>query len=321
MTADQWRKVWQVYDKAGSVSQENLQDFLNSECEDPLVAAKVREMRNRSRVSQVETPAETQDSSQTGLRLHHYLIQQRLGSGGSGEVYLAHDTVLDRKVAVKFLFRRRLESEVAIDRFFQEAKSSSALNHPNIVTIFDFIREDGLGAIAMEYIHGKTLRNAFRGPVSVKEVARIGVQIARGLEAAHSNGIVHRDVKPENIMLRSDGYIKVLDFGLAIPDRSQMPARPHEQPAGTFVYMSPEQLAGDPVHTASDIYSLGLVFVELLSGSPIHPQNTAAFLETIEERRAPTVRLKGIVNKSHALGALLRAMLDPVPEARPTPRK
>jgi len=215
-----------------------------------------------------------------GTKLGRYEVRSQLGAGGMGEVYLAQDTRLDRKVALKIL-----PSEVAADpdrmkRFVQEAKAASGLNHPNIITIYEIDQADSTFFIATEFIEGSTLRERMRTqPLSLGEVLSVAVQIASALTAAHANGIVHRDIKPENIILRSDGIAKVLDFGLAkltaqgsqeLVD-SQAPTRGHIQTdsgivMGTAIYMSPEQARGYQVDARTDIFSLGVVIYELLTG-------------------------------------------------------
>ena len=148
--------------------------------------------------------------------LSHYRIVSKIGTGGMGEVYLAEDTRLDRKVALKLLPREFTANPDRVRRFVQEAKAASALNHPNIITIHEIGEADGTHFIATEFIEGETLRRHFeRAPTTVRQALDVSTQVANALSAAHAAGIIHRDIKPENIMLRPDGYIKVLDFGLA----------------------------------------------------------------------------------------------------------
>src|SRR5262245_30077956 len=215
-----------------------------------------------------------------GTKLGRYEIRSRLGAGGMGEVYLAQDTRLDRKVALK-----SLPDEVAADpdrmkRFVQEAKAASGLNHPNIITIYEIDQTDSTPFIATEFIEGLTLRERMRvQPLVLGEVLNVAVQIAGALTAAHANGIVHRDIKPENIILRSDGLVKVLDFGLAkLTGQGSSTLIDSEAPTradfktdfgvvlGTACYMSPEQARGLQVDGRTDIFSLGIVIYELLTG-------------------------------------------------------
>jgi eukaryotic-like serine/threonine-protein kinase len=215
-----------------------------------------------------------------GTKLGRYEIRSQLGVGGMGKVYLAQDTRLDRKVALKIL-----PDEVAADpdrmkRFVQEAKATSGLNHPNIITIYEIDQTDSTPFIATEFIEGSTLRERMRvQPLPIAEVLNVAVQIAGALAAAHANGIVHRDIKPENIIVRSDGIAKVLDFGLAKltgqgspePVDSNAPTRDHFKTdsgvvMGTAIYMSPEQARGHQVDARTDMFSLGVVIYELLTG-------------------------------------------------------
>src|SRR5688572_11832981 len=149
--------------------------------------------------------------------LSHYKIVSKIGAGGMGEVYLAHDTKLDRKVAIKFLHDELSRDEDKLNRFVQEAKAASGLNHPNILTVYEIGEVDGKNYIATELIDGQTLREHLsqKEPLSLNTILKIGVQVAEALSAAHQARIIHRDIKPENIMIRRDGYAKVLDFGLA----------------------------------------------------------------------------------------------------------
>jgi serine/threonine protein kinase/predicted Zn-dependent protease len=219
------------------------------------------------------------DAIPPNTALGHFTILSKIGAGGMGEVYLAQDTHLDRKVALKLL-----PSEVASDhermrRFVQEAKAASALNHPNIITIFEVGQSDSRHFIATEFIDGQTLRQLMRrGHTKLNDVLEISIQAVSALAAAHEAGIVHRDIKPENIMVRRDGYIKVLDFGLAklteaegsTPDPEARTKTLVNTDAGTVLgtatYMSPEQAKGKYVDGRTDLWSLGAVIYELVAG-------------------------------------------------------
>jgi eukaryotic-like serine/threonine-protein kinase len=213
--------------------------------------------------------------------LSHYRITQKIGAGGMGEVYLAEDTRLRRKVAIKVLPESLARDEARLRRFEQEAFAASALNHPNILTVYEFGVEGETHFLASEYVDGETLHARLRhAPFIVNEALEVAVQVARALAAAHEAKIVHRDIKPENIMVRRDGYIKVLDFGLAkLSERepsststgSESPTRVmFRTEAGTVVgtipYMSPEQARGMPIDARTDIWSLGVVIYEMLTG-------------------------------------------------------
>jgi serine/threonine-protein kinase len=213
--------------------------------------------------------------------ISHYRIITKLGSGGMGEVYLAEDTRLRRKVALKLLSADLTKSEDRLRRFEQEAFAASALSHPNILVIHEIGSQHDVHYIATEYIEGETLRSQMaRGTVPLREALDVAAQVASALAAAHSTGIVHRDIKPENIMLRPDGYVKVLDFGLAkliettpLSSDTEAPtiARVATDPGtvmGTVAYMAPEQARGQSVDARADIFSLGAVIYEMVAGRP-----------------------------------------------------
>jgi serine/threonine-protein kinase len=210
--------------------------------------------------------------------ISHYRIVSKLGEGGMGEVYLAQDTKLDRKVAIKFLSEEFSRDPNKLKRFIQEAKAASALNHPNILTVYEIGEVDGKNYIATELIDGHTLREHLsqKDPLPLNKILKVGVQVAEALSAAHAAGIIHRDIKPENIMIRRDGYTKVLDFGLAKlaepktiePDaatRFQVNTNPG-MVMGTVFYMSPEQARGYATDARTDIWSLGAVLYEMIAG-------------------------------------------------------
>lgn len=211
------------------------------------------------------------DWSPAGQMIRGYEVISELGRGGMGRVYAARDLDLDRGVAIKFLPQHVLGDEASVRRFLTEAKASSMLNHPNIVTIHQFIREPDTLAIVMERIDGVTLRKRIAdASLSVAELLSYLRQTAEALAAAHKHAIVHRDIKPENIMVRADGYLKVLDFGLAgLADGATTDDRfistGLTSLGGTPQYMSPEQRRGDPLTPASDMYSFGLVMQEMLA--------------------------------------------------------
>lgn len=212
-----------------------------------------------------------------------YEILEKLGEGGMGEVYKARDSKLDRFVALKFLPSDLTATEPDKIRFTQEAKAASALNHPNICTIYDIQEHEGRLFIVMEYVDGETLRSK-KQSFSVKQVVDIGSQAAEGLAAAHEKGIVHRDIKPENIMLTKNGITKVMDFGLAKLNNPSDVSRLTKAGTtmGTVGYMSPEQVQGQDVDHRSDIFSLGIVLYEMLSGeSPFKGVHETAIMYEI----------------------------------------
>lgn len=201
-----------------------------------------------------------------GKTISHYKITGRLGEGGMGVVYKAKDLKLDRNIALKFLPSKYAEDKEKEERFIQEAKAASALDHPNICTIFEIDETDnGELFIAMGYYKGKTLKEKIKeGPLDINEALEITSQIAQGLDKAHSKGIIHRDIKPGNIIITDDGVVKILDFGLAKMAGIDMTT--DGSTMGTVAYMSPEQATGGDVDHRSDIWSLGIIFYEMLTG-------------------------------------------------------
>lgn len=224
----------------------------------------------------------------TGTSVSYYRIASRLGAGGMGEVYLAEDTRLGRKVALKTLPPQFTKESDRIRRFEQEARAASALNHPNIITIFEVGRSDETNFIVTEFIEGQTLRQQMAsGRMSLRDVLKVAIQVASALSAAHAAGIVHRDIKPENIMLRPDGYVKVLDFGLVKLTESLSAEEEFDHESDTRIlitdpsivmgtphYMSPEQARGFSVDARADIFSLGTVLYEMVAGRPPYDGST-----------------------------------------------
>src|SRR5438094_8228601 len=196
-----------------------------------------------------------------------YVIKRKLGSGGMADVYLAEDQELGRRVALKLLDERHASDEQFVERFRREAQSAAGLNHPNIVSIFDRGYAEGTYYIAMEYLDGRTLKELLvtNGPTPVPIAIDYARQILGALAFAHRNGIVHRDIKPHNIIVGGDGRLKVTDFGIARSGASQMTEV--GSIIGTAQYLSPEQARGSPVDQRSDVYSVGIVLYEMLTGT------------------------------------------------------
>jgi serine/threonine protein kinase len=228
MSPERWQKIEQLFHSALGQPPAERAAFLDDACagdeslrreiELLLAADSQKESSIEALPSMVAVAwvAKGGRKSLVGELIGHYRITTMLGAGGMGEVYLAEDTKLGRKIALKFLPHQYTEDEERVRRFEQEARAASALNHPNIITIYEIGHWNDINFIATEFIEGQTLRERMQHkPVPVAEALDIGVQVANALAAAHAAGIVHRDIKPANVMVRSDGYVKVLDFGLA----------------------------------------------------------------------------------------------------------
>ena len=220
-----------------------------------------------------------------GQTLGHYIVREKIGAGGMGEVYRARDQHLERDVALKILPTGFLANDAARKRLRREALALSKLNHPNIATVFDFDTQGNVDFLAMELIQGTPLSDRVKaGPMAEKEILRLGIQLAEGLAAAHAQGVIHRDLKPGNLMVTREGRLKILDFGLAVlahpegdPDltRNSAETAPVE---GTLPYMPPEQLRGQPTDTRSDIYAAGAVLYEMATGQRPFPHSQNAEL-------------------------------------------
>jgi hypothetical protein len=297
MRPERWRQIEGLYQAALERDITERAAFLDGACVgdeelrrevESLLAAEAQAKESEDFLNQpalqvtAKAIAEDQAQSLAGRKLGRYQVLSLLGAGGMGEVYLAQDLRLGRKLALKFLPREFTRDRERVQRFKREARAASALNHPNIITIFEIDQINGVQFIAAEFIDGQTLRQRLTdGAMKLSEAMDIAVQVAGALAEAHAAGIAHRDIKPENIMLRRDGYVKVLDFGLAklieplsigkpssnIEDPS--PGDFHTDPGmmmGTPRYMSPEQLRGMEVDARADIFSLGVVLYEMVAG-------------------------------------------------------
>jgi len=262
--------------------------------------------------------------------LGHYRVDSPLGRGGMGEVFRAFDTRLNRAVAIKLISEGGAARASAVQRFLREARAASALNHPNIVTVHDVGETpDGRHYIVQEFIEGRTLRSVLDDGVALTAIVEIGRQVSRALSAAHAAGIVHRDVKPENVMLRADGYVKVLDFGLARvddPAASDLPTQANQDTAagtvlGTASYMSPEAARANLAGPPADVFALGVVLYEMAAGRrPFVAATTVGVLAAVlSEQPVPLARLNPAV--PYALDELVQRMLAKEPERRPSAKE
>ena len=289
MNPERYRQIGEIYHAAVAVEAQKRAAFLDDVCAgDAELRSEVESLiaSHDQAADFIDAPAlavaaellaETDADALIGQTIARYRIDSLLGAGGMGRVYLADDTVLGRRVALKFLPEYFTNDKNQVQRFRQEAHAASALNHPNILTVYEVGQVNGTEFMATEYVEGETLRARLRsGPFTPREALNVATQIADALVAAHEAGIVHRDIKPENVMLRHDGYVKVLDFGLAkltenlaiigsLSTGSSIRTNPGVV-MGTARYMSPEQARGGEIDERTDIWSLGVVLYEMLTG-------------------------------------------------------
>jgi len=230
------------------------------------------------------------------IQISHYKLLRKLGAGGMGDVYLAQDTNLNRYVAIKILPKKYTSNPERLGRFQREAKVASILNHPNVLTIHEVGEHDGFHYIVTEYVDGDTLTIEMKnGALPVIEAVRIAIGVAEALAAAHEFWIVHRDIKPDNIMLRRDRYVKVLDFGLAkLTDPGGASMLFETQPGtlpGSVRYVAPERLLGEAADPRADLFSLGIVMYEMLSGTAPFPGNgVLEIVQSILKREPEALR-------------------------------
>jgi eukaryotic-like serine/threonine-protein kinase len=290
MTPELWHQIEELYEAALDLPTAERDALLQSA--DPQLRNKVAAMLAQHG-SLLDHPAweskdwllNTETIASSGMELGPYKIEQRIGAGGMGQVYRALDTRLGRTVAIKLISPELAGEGVSKRRFLQEARAASALNHPNIVVLYDISSQAGVDFLVMEYIAGRTLKDMIpRDGMAFDQVAELGSQVALALGAAHSAGIVHRDIKPSNILITGQQQVKVLDFGIAkLPHEGNDTGMTGQgQIIGTVAYMSPEQTRGEEVDTRSDIFSFGCVLYEAATGSrPFQGDSSAALMHQI----------------------------------------
>jgi serine/threonine protein kinase/TolB-like protein len=313
MTPARFQTIEQIYREALEQEPGQISTFLNRACKgDVLLRHKVEALLNSrpqayrfiedSAVGLANKILENQQTgSLVGQTIGHYKISEPIGTGGMGEVYLATDVVAGRKAALKLLPVQFTHDPDRLKRFQQEAHAVVALNHPNILTVYEIGEDQSIHYIASELIEGETLRQRLTSePMQLSEALDVTIQVAGALAVAHHAGIVHRDIKPENIMLRPDGYVKVLDFGIAKLAEYELPTSMPKDEAlllvqtnlgsilGTVRYMSPEQASGVPVDKRTDIWSLGVVLYEMVAGhEPFNGDTAREVMSSILETEPP----------------------------------
>ena len=335
MTSERYERIGQLFHAALELPAESRAAFLSGACGVDVDLRKevesLLDAHDKAGDFATAPPASVfaawlaSEGQPAGLsgRIGAYEVLSPIGRGGMGEVYLAHDTRLGRKVAVKVLQAPLTSNPDAARRFEQEARAASSLNHPNIVTIYEIGDLRDRRFIAMEFVEGRSLAAMIGRPMDTATLAKLGVQLARALSVAHAAEIVHRDIKPENVIVRDDGYVKVLDFGLArlarLPTVEDVDAITNPNLLlGTPRYMSPEQARGETATAASDVFSLAVVLYELATGKhPLEADSTLAMLHAITSAAA-TTPLRWVPDLPPALERLLMRMLDKSAASRPS---
>jgi non-specific serine/threonine protein kinase len=333
MTPERWQQLKQIFQSALERNPAERSAFLAQACaDDPALRNEVESLISSHdqagdsiEVMAVEAATEmlANDRAIVGKQIGHYQVLSRIGRGGMGEVFLAEDTRLKRQVALKILPAEVAANKERIRRLMQEATAVSALNHPNILTIHDIGEDHDTNFITTEYVEGETLRELINSrPRDIREVLEISLQLASALAAAHSAGIIHRDIKPENVMIRRDGYVKVLDFGLAkltepkpIGEEGETLLVSHPGIIrGTVAYMSPEQARGLKVDGRTDIWSFGIVLYELLARrTPFTGKTATDVILSIIEKEPPALQFiaPDLPNELYFIvGKTLRKKLD-----------
>jgi serine/threonine protein kinase len=258
-----------------------------------------------------------------GHSISHYRILEKLGAGGMGEVYRAEDTTLGRSVALKMLPEELPKDQQVWQRFLREARIASALNHPNIGAVYDVDEYGGRPFIVMELLEGQTLERVISGhPLNIGKILKLGIQIADALNAAHARGIIHRDIKPTNVLITESGQAKIVDFGLAKlahPATATIDVEPLTSPGvalGSAMFMSPEQVRGEEVDTRSDLFSFGAVLYEMATGRPPFAGQTVATIFDAILHRAPSSPQQGNPSFPLELGRIINKALEKDRERR-----
>jgi len=330
MTPERWQQIQDVLEKVLELAPAQRPAFLNQACQsDPPLRQEVETLLASSdhvRSSFLQSPP-SRITLTSGTKLGDYEVKSLLGSGGMGEVYRARDARLGRDVAIKVLPSLLSADSERLRRFEQEARAAAALNHPNILAVFQMGTYEGAPYLVSELLEGETLREPIRhGRLSVRKAIDYGVQIARGLAAAHEKGIIHRDLKPENLFVTKDGRVKILDFGLAKLTQPQSSSQ-HDGPTltaetekgvvmGTVGYMAPEQVRGQVADHRADVFAFGAILYEMLAGKRAFQKPTSADTMSAILNEDPPAISQVEANIPPAMQRVVHRCLEKNPEQR-----